>query len=366
VTQSSATFFCYAREDSDFALRLAKELRDRGIEIWIDQLDIPAGAPWDREIEKAIEASGRLLVVLSPHSVASENVMDEVSFALDQGDRVVPVLLEACDVPLRIRRLQYVDFTVDHDKGLARLLSALSAAGDDAETPEPPAVSSSPAEVAPAPDQPAPGRVVPSKRKRIGLIVGIAAVVALLAIIGLTRKPRQPGNRRQTSSAGSGVVVVPGVVGVMQDSALAALARQKLEGSVVGTMETCSKPVGAVVRQSPAGMTQAKAGSQVKLVIAERTQIPLPEGPNEMTVLAPGAGEAGPGRERRPTRVEFMLAGDPCAVGRVIVAHPKAGREVYELKAGERGSRNIVFGPGKITVQFESLDRGARLVTRID
>ena len=366
MKQSSGTFFCYSRSDSDFALRLAQDLRDEGVEIWIDQLDIPAGAAWDRTIEQAISSCGRLLVVLSPHSVASENVMDEVSFALDQGDLVIPVLLSACDVPLRIRRLQYIDFTGSYDEGLAKLTQAFasSAPSDSAEAAAAAATEPEPG-TTPIPASPG-GK--PALKRRTGLIIAIAAVLALAVAFGLTRNPktRTRDSRRQTATQGSGIVAIPSVIGVAQDRALAALARQNLKPTVVGTRESCSKPAGSVLKQEPAGMTQAKAGSEVRLVIAQRTPIPIPDRAANLSVLAPGAGEAGPGRERRRTQVGFQLAGDPCSTGTVTVTHPTAGREVYQLKAGERGERNIVYGSGKIVVQFESLNRDARLVVRID
>jgi hypothetical protein len=81
---SLKTFLSYAREDSAFALKLAKALRSAGVAIWIDQLDIPAGVHWDRAVEEALRNCGRFLVILSPESVASTNVMDEVSDSLEE------------------------------------------------------------------------------------------------------------------------------------------------------------------------------------------------------------------------------------------------------------------------------------------
>ena len=49
-----AAFFSYCREDSDFALRLAEDLKAAGANVWIDQLDIEPGMPWDREVEDAL------------------------------------------------------------------------------------------------------------------------------------------------------------------------------------------------------------------------------------------------------------------------------------------------------------------------
>lgn len=118
-------FFSYSRSDSAFVLKLAKDLRDAGAELWLDQLDIKAGSHWDSSIEAALNAAPCLIVILSPASVASHNVMDEVSFALENGKKVIPVMLSECKPPFRLRRLQRIDFTGDYQTGLKYLLTAI-------------------------------------------------------------------------------------------------------------------------------------------------------------------------------------------------------------------------------------------------
>lgn len=96
-------FFSYCRADSFFAYRLAEDLRSAGAQLWIDQLDIRAGERWDRAVLHALADCNTLLVILTPDAIASENVLDEVSFALDNARTVVPVLSRPCEVPLRLR-----------------------------------------------------------------------------------------------------------------------------------------------------------------------------------------------------------------------------------------------------------------------
>lgn len=120
------TFFSYSRNDSEFVLKLATDLRTAGNDIWLDQLDIVAGKRWDAEIEKALEGAETMMVVLSPTSVASNNVMDEVSYALEEGKRVIPILISDCEIPFRIKRLQRVDFRGDYEQALKKLVNALS------------------------------------------------------------------------------------------------------------------------------------------------------------------------------------------------------------------------------------------------
>src|SRR4051812_4269321 len=128
---NTRVFFSYARTESAFVLELGQDLRRAGIDVWLDQLDITPGERWDVAIEQALGACSRMLVILTPTSVASTNVLDEVSFALDQSKQVIPILQLDCSVPFRLRRLQYVDFRNDYASGLAQLRAVLEARTPD-------------------------------------------------------------------------------------------------------------------------------------------------------------------------------------------------------------------------------------------
>jgi len=126
VQNVPAAFFSYSRDDSDFALRLAEDLKAAGASVWLDQLDIVPGERWDRAVEDALAHCPCMLVILSPASINSTNVMDEVSFALDEKKTVIPVIYKNCAVPLRLRRVQFVDFRQDYGRGVKELLKALA------------------------------------------------------------------------------------------------------------------------------------------------------------------------------------------------------------------------------------------------
>ena len=105
------TFISYSRKDKEFALKFARELKSTGYLVWLDQLDIPTGARWDDAVERALRECEIFLIILTTASISSENVKDEIGYAIDHGKRIVPVLLEECEIPLRLRRFQYVDFS---------------------------------------------------------------------------------------------------------------------------------------------------------------------------------------------------------------------------------------------------------------
>ncbi len=118
-------FLSYSRRDQEFALRLAVDLRVAGAAIWMDQVDIRPSDRWDRTIEAAVRDCAGLVLVLSPNSAASDNVLDEVAVALEAGKPVIPVLIETCQIPLRLARVHQIDARDDYAGAVARCRAAM-------------------------------------------------------------------------------------------------------------------------------------------------------------------------------------------------------------------------------------------------
>ena len=110
---SKKAFVSYSRKDSDFALKYAGNLK-RDFDLWLDQWDIPhivvGDADWDRAIENAILECSHFLIILSPQSVHSKEVLAELRLALNKGKTIIPVLYQSCEVPRQLLRIQYIDF----------------------------------------------------------------------------------------------------------------------------------------------------------------------------------------------------------------------------------------------------------------
>ena len=67
--------------------------------------------------------------------------MDEVSFGLETDKRIVPILFKDCAIPFRLKRFQYIDFSVGYDDGFKRLVKALKPVD---QLPTPPSVKLKP------------------------------------------------------------------------------------------------------------------------------------------------------------------------------------------------------------------------------
>ncbi|HET9587609.1 MAG TPA: toll/interleukin-1 receptor domain-containing protein, partial [Anaerolineales bacterium] len=211
-----STFISYSRIDSSFAIRLAKDLKLEGYDAWLDQLDIPVGARWDDELANALESCTTLIIVLSPESIRSQNVKDEVGYAIDAGKQILPVRIKPGEMPFRLRRFEYVDFTnQSYEDGLEEVKNLISSGGsappemdveeEIAQEETRPAMHrtvrmprSIPAAEPEAPAPPRTGRLLPR-----GLMIGLAAV-AVLAIAAFAIRAmatREPPATAQPAAA---------------------------------------------------------------------------------------------------------------------------------------------------------------------
>src|SRR5579864_7827508 len=177
---TNAAFVSYSRKDLAFVQKLVKDLKAGGATVWLDKSDIEAGTEWDRAVQLALTSCQQMLLVLSPTSAASDNVLDEITVAIRTQKTILPILYQDCEVPIRVSRLQYIDFRGDYSEAMADLLRQLKShqAGLSQAQASGPAVSSespSPHAVVPAPGKP--------KSRRWIWVTAAAAVVIIWAVI---------------------------------------------------------------------------------------------------------------------------------------------------------------------------------------
>lgn len=125
AAQKDLCFISYSRNDEQFALRFANDLRSAEVATWVDQLDIRASEHWDRAVERAIAGCRCVVVLLSPRSVASENVADEISLSIDLRKTILPVMIEPCKLPLRLTRMHLIDATASYASALRQCLAEI-------------------------------------------------------------------------------------------------------------------------------------------------------------------------------------------------------------------------------------------------
>lgn len=128
---SSAPYFfiSYSREDTTYQQKVIRELRERGVNVWVDIENLIPGTPaWERVVERSIRGAAGFIVLLSPNSNNSEWVRREISFAEENDKRIFPVLIhgdENNSIPLRLSDHQRIDLRKDFNKGIDYLADTL-------------------------------------------------------------------------------------------------------------------------------------------------------------------------------------------------------------------------------------------------
>src|SRR5580704_15511189 len=92
--QMADIFISYSSKDKEKADQLSELLASAGLAVWIDQSGIVGAEKWATEIVEGIKACSTFILLLSPNSVESENVLRELSLASEKNKRVLPVDLE--------------------------------------------------------------------------------------------------------------------------------------------------------------------------------------------------------------------------------------------------------------------------------
>ena len=97
-------FVSYAHKDKDIVFPEIKRFNDAGFHVWYDE-GISPGNEWSDEIAEALTKCTVFVVMLTPTSAPRESVLNEISFALDEGKPLLAVYLEDTELPpgLRLR-----------------------------------------------------------------------------------------------------------------------------------------------------------------------------------------------------------------------------------------------------------------------
>ena len=121
-------------EDSAAALKLYKELRAKGLDVWMDTESLLPGQNWKTTIRREIRESRYFTAVLSGNSVSKKGyVQKELKDALDILEEyptstvfLIPARLDDCTPSDdRIRDLHWVDLFEDWEVGIDRILKTI-------------------------------------------------------------------------------------------------------------------------------------------------------------------------------------------------------------------------------------------------
>ncbi len=122
----------YAHRDEEMAGRIRKRLKDSGFSVWQNEFDVKTDEHWQKAIQRSLENTSNVLLLLSLSSVNSPYIARQYRAALEQKKPFYIALVDQLphyEIPEDLRPLHYIDLTQDFEAGIQSLINAIASGG---------------------------------------------------------------------------------------------------------------------------------------------------------------------------------------------------------------------------------------------
>ena len=110
-------FLSHTSKDKPIVRRIGDDLESLGLKIWLDEKQIIAGDSITDKLADGLSKYDVFLIFISKKSVKAPWVKEELRVALnkrvktDGKLKIIPILLEECEIPIFLEDYVYVDFS---------------------------------------------------------------------------------------------------------------------------------------------------------------------------------------------------------------------------------------------------------------
>ena len=125
LSQDTA-YINFATQDESIAQQIAADLEKMGIASWLHETDSESSTQWAGGVHPALTECARMVLLLSPASVASESAEAAWKFFKEKRKPILIAQVEATEPPDMIRRSPRFDFTGDYKTAFRQMVQALS------------------------------------------------------------------------------------------------------------------------------------------------------------------------------------------------------------------------------------------------
>jgi TIR domain len=124
-----SAFISHSSLDASTARELCTRLESRGVTCWIAPRDVTPGNPYADEIVRGIEGCTWLILLSTPNSISSDNVMNELEQAFRLHRAILTIMVKGATVSRQlgyyIARLHWIECTADNIDSVADRLSVV-------------------------------------------------------------------------------------------------------------------------------------------------------------------------------------------------------------------------------------------------
>ena len=118
-------FISYQHLSDNEASEIYKHLTNAGLRVWQDVNDIRHSNRWSVAINEALRNARRLILLLTPEAMSSEEVFNEWFYFYTQHKPIHCLLLKECEVHYQLLPYQYLDWRIADNRDWRLLLRGL-------------------------------------------------------------------------------------------------------------------------------------------------------------------------------------------------------------------------------------------------
>jgi TIR domain len=126
-------FLSHASEDKErFVLSFAERLRENGIDAWLDKWEmLPGDSLVEKIFEEGLKEADAVIIILSSNSINKPWVKEELNASvvnkISKGTRIIPVVIDQCDVPESLKSTVWekITDTDNYQENLDRVVAAV-------------------------------------------------------------------------------------------------------------------------------------------------------------------------------------------------------------------------------------------------
>lgn len=123
-------FLSHSSMDKPTVVSIALDLKERGINTWLDAFDILPGESIVSKINEGLDKCDYVLLFLSNNSINSNWVRKEwESMLWDEVNsgkiKIIPIKLDDCEIPKILQTKKYIDFSKSYNTGLYEIVNTI-------------------------------------------------------------------------------------------------------------------------------------------------------------------------------------------------------------------------------------------------
>jgi hypothetical protein len=107
---SQSIFISHAPTDRDWVRAFAESLKAEGVQVWLDEFEVPVGERVEEATEQGLRGSDLVAFVITADNVRDPNLLFEFGATVAMGKRAVPIVSKEMKTselpyPFRARRI---------------------------------------------------------------------------------------------------------------------------------------------------------------------------------------------------------------------------------------------------------------------